>query len=271
MPAIVRSVIVQNNGEVFVKVGTVSQFAQHILTDVDSFTKTQLIADLNYSTTYANSATTIAAGASRDYRISVINPWHDSYIPLNRTLAKNSGALLFRFYFGEDANIASGSATAANIQITNATLKIYTCRVPSTAFQAIVKQPLINLKIHRRQVEEFTGALTSGTPSTFYLKVPSNNYCSAIFITIADNTSALKNETFSAINTVDLQDSSGISLLNNVLVSTGDARNFLSKQYNHDIFNLTNGVFVVSGTGWFDEIKSTGKESLSEFPSKSKL
>jgi hypothetical protein len=33
--------------------------------------------------------------------------------------------------------------------------------------------------------------------------------------------------------------------------------------YNHDIFNLTNGVFVVSGTGWFDEIKSTGKESLS--------
>jgi hypothetical protein len=119
------------------------------------------------------------------------------------------------------------------------------------------------LKIHRRQTEEFTGALVSGTPSTFYLKVPSNNYCSAIFVTIADNTSALKNETFSAINTVDLQDSSGISLLNNVLIATGDARNFLSKQYNHDIFNLTNGVFVVSGTGWFDEIKSTGKESLS--------
>jgi hypothetical protein len=98
MPAILRSVIVQNNGEVFVKTGTVSQFAQHIITDVDSFNKTQLIADLNYSTTYANSATTIAAGASREYRVSVLNPWHDSYIPLNRTLAKNSGALLYRFY-----------------------------------------------------------------------------------------------------------------------------------------------------------------------------
>jgi hypothetical protein len=255
---------VQNNNEIYPKTGTVSNYVQHILSDIQPFNKTQLISDLNLSTSYANSSTTIAAASGQNtYRQTCFNPWHLSYIPLSRTLAKNSGSLLFRFYFGEDANIVSGSATAANIQIVSATLKIYTCRVPQNVFSKLVSTPILNLKIHRRQIEEFTGALTSGTTSTFYLKVPASSYVSALFVCIADNTAATKNETFSAINTVDLQDSNGISLLNNIFISPGDSKNFYSKIYNHDFFNLSNGLFITSGTQWYDEIRNCGKESLS--------
>jgi len=215
---------------------------------------------------YTYSPSTIASNGTRSFILPLYFSWSGTGICRNTI----NNDLTLRIYLSREPN---RTLSPADLSLTNMYLRIGYWEVPNTDYNDLITQSLgdgIDYRCIRRNVEVITSDFTANKAQTLQLKSTLGDVA-ALAILIKDPLGNPEHENYLPISTIDLQNQSNASLLNNVVYSKDELVNLNIKLLKNQFPFYHNVYFLIFSPDFCYNLKTNTHSGAIKLQNTNKL